>query len=188
MRPDHLNSLSLKILAINPYNSKILMLSTRQLHYFHRPEGEGYPVLLRDVGQNSETSPRSTVPLSHPSISATRPGSVQRGPRRSSQQRGVHVRDVVMAFAAAPGKHHRDHGEAAGTEGEAGSEAMLEVTESEIAAGCRHSSLVGHELRSEWSPDRVLEILLQQQEIGPAKAVVAVAAQGQRSIQVSAPE
>ena len=34
----------------------------------------------------------------------------------------------------------------------------------------------------------MLEILLQQQEIGPAKAVVAVAAQGQRSIQVSAPE
>src|SRR5437764_10244558 len=153
MGPDHLNSLSLKIFRINPYNSKILILSTRQLHYFHRPEGEGYPVLLRDVG-HSETSPRSTVQLSHPSMVHHATRSVQRWPRRSSQQRGVHVRDVVMAFAAAPGKHHRDHGEAAGTESEAGSEAMLEVTESEIAAGCRHSSLVGHELRSEWSPDR----------------------------------
>ena len=29
MRPDHLNSLSLKILAINPYNSKILILCRR---------------------------------------------------------------------------------------------------------------------------------------------------------------
>src|SRR6185369_16714129 len=32
---------SLKILRVNPYNSRILMLSSLQLHCFHRPEGEG---------------------------------------------------------------------------------------------------------------------------------------------------
>src|SRR5205823_3772604 len=41
MHPRHANSFSLKIFAINPYSSKILMLSTLQLHCFHRPEGEG---------------------------------------------------------------------------------------------------------------------------------------------------
>ena len=34
---------SLKILPINPYNSKICMLSSVQLHCFHRPRGEGVP-------------------------------------------------------------------------------------------------------------------------------------------------
>ena len=32
-----------KILPINPYSSKILMLTSLQVHCFHRPEGEGVP-------------------------------------------------------------------------------------------------------------------------------------------------
>ena len=32
-----------KILPINPYSSKILVLTSLQLHCFHRPEGEGVP-------------------------------------------------------------------------------------------------------------------------------------------------
>ena len=32
-----------KILPINPYSSKILVLTSLQVHCFHRPEGEGYP-------------------------------------------------------------------------------------------------------------------------------------------------
>jgi hypothetical protein len=39
----HANSLSLKILPINPYNSEILMPTLVELHCFHRPEGEGVP-------------------------------------------------------------------------------------------------------------------------------------------------
>ena len=34
---------SLKILAITPYYSKILMPTPLQVHCFHRPEGEGVP-------------------------------------------------------------------------------------------------------------------------------------------------
>src|SRR5689334_14792080 len=41
--PHHCKSFSLKILPINPYNSKICMLSSVQLHCFHRPRGEGVP-------------------------------------------------------------------------------------------------------------------------------------------------
>ena len=43
MAPRHPNPLSFKILALNPYNSKILAPSPLQLHCFHRPEGEGVP-------------------------------------------------------------------------------------------------------------------------------------------------
>ena len=32
-----------KILPINPYSSKILVLTSLQVHCFHRPEGEGVP-------------------------------------------------------------------------------------------------------------------------------------------------
>ena len=32
-----------KILPVNPYYSKILVLTSLQLHCFHRPEGEGVP-------------------------------------------------------------------------------------------------------------------------------------------------
>ena len=32
-----------KILPINPYYSKILVLTSLQVHCFHRPEGEGVP-------------------------------------------------------------------------------------------------------------------------------------------------
>src|SRR3954453_6057521 len=39
--PDRAKSLWLKILPINPYKSKICMLSPVQLHCFHRPRGEG---------------------------------------------------------------------------------------------------------------------------------------------------
>jgi hypothetical protein len=41
--PHRRNSYSLKILAISPYKSKILVPSCLQLHCFHRPEGEGVP-------------------------------------------------------------------------------------------------------------------------------------------------
>jgi hypothetical protein len=41
MLPRHPKSYSLKILPINPYNSKILVLSRLQLHCFHRPGGRG---------------------------------------------------------------------------------------------------------------------------------------------------
>lgn len=37
----HPKSLSLKILRVSPYNSKILVLSRLEVHCFHRPEGEG---------------------------------------------------------------------------------------------------------------------------------------------------
>jgi hypothetical protein len=43
MHPHQHNSLRLKIFHINPYNSEILVLSTLQLHCFHRPGGRGYP-------------------------------------------------------------------------------------------------------------------------------------------------
>ena len=41
--PRHPNYYSLKILAITPYYSKILMPTPLQVHCFHRPEGEGVP-------------------------------------------------------------------------------------------------------------------------------------------------
>jgi hypothetical protein len=43
MLPRFPNSYSLKILPVNPYNSKICMLTLVQVHCFHRPEGEGVP-------------------------------------------------------------------------------------------------------------------------------------------------
>ena len=39
----HPKSLSLKILRVSPYNSKILVLSRLEVYCFHRPEGEGVP-------------------------------------------------------------------------------------------------------------------------------------------------
>jgi hypothetical protein len=36
-----------KILPVNPYYSKILVLTSLQLHCFHRPEGEGVPPAAR---------------------------------------------------------------------------------------------------------------------------------------------
>ena len=36
-----------KILPVNPYYSKILMLTSLQVHCFHRPEGEGVPPAAR---------------------------------------------------------------------------------------------------------------------------------------------
>ena len=41
----HPKSLWLKILPITPYYSRILMLSPLQLHCFHRPGGEGVPLM-----------------------------------------------------------------------------------------------------------------------------------------------
>src|SRR3954468_13701139 len=41
--PGHRKSYSLKILAIKPYNSKILVTTSLQLYCFHRPGGGGYP-------------------------------------------------------------------------------------------------------------------------------------------------
>src|SRR3954469_6662623 len=52
--PCRVKSYSLKILPINPYNSKILVSSCLQLHCFHRPEGEGVPAV--DFGRD----PKST--------------------------------------------------------------------------------------------------------------------------------
>ena len=46
MNPRYPNPFSLKILPINPYNSKILMPTTLQPHCFHRPQGEGVPLNL----------------------------------------------------------------------------------------------------------------------------------------------
>ena len=43
----HPNYYSLKILAITPYYSKILMPTPLQVHCFHRPEGEGVPPASR---------------------------------------------------------------------------------------------------------------------------------------------
>jgi len=41
--PPHPKSFRLKILPISPYSSRILVLSSLQLHYFHRSGGRGVP-------------------------------------------------------------------------------------------------------------------------------------------------
>jgi hypothetical protein len=63
------------------------------------------------------------------------PVSIQKRTRRAAQQRGVHVENVVVAFRSSPGKHQRDHGKPASPQGEPGGETVLQVIESEIAAG-----------------------------------------------------
>src|SRR5438067_9717246 len=72
MYPQQRNSLSLKIFRISPYSSKILMLSTLQLHCFHRPEGEGVDPLKFANDQRRTTNdefaddrrPRTTTDFS----------------------------------------------------------------------------------------------------------------------------
>jgi hypothetical protein len=49
---NHSNSYSLKIFPITPYYSKILMLTSLQLHCFHRPGGEGVPTFFRGSAEH----------------------------------------------------------------------------------------------------------------------------------------
>src|SRR6516225_10354181 len=65
---------------------------------------------------------------------------------------------------------------------------MPEVVEAQIAAVHCDAALVGHEFHAEWSPDGVLEIFLEQQQIGCAEAVVLITAQGKSAVDVLAAE
>src|SRR4051794_7352687 len=59
--PHHRKSLLLKILPVNPYNSKICMLSPVQLHCFHRPRGEGGTPPAGRLNPASETMTSTSV-------------------------------------------------------------------------------------------------------------------------------
>jgi hypothetical protein len=45
--PHQSKSFWLKIFRVSPYYSKILTLTSLQVHCFHRPEGEGVPPAAR---------------------------------------------------------------------------------------------------------------------------------------------
>src|SRR4051812_39419274 len=91
-----------------------------------------------------------------------------------------------MAFGSTPGKHHLNHGESTGSQGDTGGKTMFQMVESDVAASCRHASLISHELQAERSPDGVLETLLHQQEIGCAKPVILIAAEAEIAVDVLA--
>src|SRR5450755_1230037 len=124
----------------------------------------------------------------HPPSTYLAPDLVEERPRRTAERRAIHVEDVVMSLRAAPGEHHRDHGEAASAEGESCRKAVPQMRKSDIASRQRDATFIGRELQPERSPDRVLKTLLQQKEIGRAKAVVLITSQRHGTVDLRAAE
>jgi len=89
----------------------------------------------------------------------------------ASEERGVYRADGVRAFVAAPGEQEKYLGEAAGSQGESGGEAVFEILKVDVAAGERDLALVGHEAEAQRPPDGVFEVFAEQQNIGRAEAV-----------------
>ena len=93
-----------------------------------------------------------------------------------------------MTLRTTPGEHERNHGEATGTKRQPPSERVFQIVETQIATRQRYSSLVRYELHAEWPPDRVLEALLQQQQIGRTKPTILIAGQRHRAVNVGSAE
>jgi hypothetical protein len=68
----HPKSFSLKIFAITPYNSKILVPATLQPHCFHTPGGRGYPVDERHGDLAPRFTLRVSLAVASPRFSRTR--------------------------------------------------------------------------------------------------------------------
>src|SRR5690349_1810376 len=91
-----------------------------------------------------------------------------------------------MAFGAAPGKHHLNHRESSGAQGESGRIAVPKVAEIQIAASDGDTTLVRHKFHAEGTPDGVLKGLLEKEKVGCAITVILIAGQSEAAIDVLA--
>src|SRR5208337_3417911 len=93
-----------------------------------------------------------------------------------------------MPFGSTPGKHQLNHGERARAQRESGRVTVPQMAESQIPPRERKSSLIGHKLRAKRAPDRVLHAPLQQQQVGCTEAVVLIAGERLRAVDVRSTE